>query len=138
MTLRISFSVPGEPRGKGRPRFAKGRAYTDAATASYENLIAINAKAAMAGREPLATPVDVWVRINMQPPSSASKSRIALMLSGDLRPIKRPDIENVAKAVLDAMNQIVFRDDAQVCGLRVAKFYDSQPGLTIDVEEVLP
>lgn len=38
--MELTFTVPGEPRGKGRPRFSGGRAYTDSETRAYERKIA--------------------------------------------------------------------------------------------------
>lgn len=135
----ITFQVPGEPRGKGRPRFAKGRTYTDAATASYENLIALACKAARNGQEPFDGPVAVWITATLQPPRSVSKKSRALMLLDNPkhRPTKRPDVENIAKAALDGMNQIAFRDDAQVARLIITKRWGEEPGLTITVQEML-
>lgn len=44
------------------------------------------------------------------------------------------DVDNLAKAVLDAMNGLVFEDDAQVCDLRVMKIYtDKEPGVYVSV-----
>lgn len=41
------------------------------------------------------------------------------MLSGELLPTKKPDIDNIVKAVLDALNEVAYRDDTQVVELQV-------------------
>jgi Holliday junction resolvase RusA-like endonuclease len=133
----ISFTVPGEPRGKGRPRATiRGQhagVYTDAKTASYENLIRLAAKAAMGAQAPLEGSLSLMVMILMQPPASASKRRRAGMLSGEIRPTKRPDTNNVVAAAQDGMNQVVYRDDAQIVMLHASKRYSTTPGLEITV-----
>lgn len=50
--------------------------------------------------------------------------------------VKRPDIENLAKAILDAMTAVIYRDDAQIVELHVRKEYSAEPGVLIRVEEL--
>lgn len=140
MTASVTFTVPGEPRGKGRPRFARktGRAYTDAQTASYENLIKLACQAAMEGREPFDGPVAVHLAAFLKIPTTATHKRLAAIRAGDEWPTKRPDIENIAKSALDGMNGVAFGDDSQVVNLAAKKFWGSPPGLTITVSEILP
>ena len=113
----LRFTIPGEARGKGRPRFGQGRAYTDPKTAAYEALIGWSARQAMRGRPPISEAVSVALVISVVPPASASKARRARLLAG-LEAIRGPfDIDNVAKAILDGMNRIAYADDRQVVGL---------------------
>jgi Holliday junction resolvase RusA-like endonuclease len=136
---QFSFWVPGEPRAKGRPRTAviKGRArvYTDAETASYQNLVKLACNQAMAGAEPIAGPVQVVISAHLKPPASGSKKRLQEMLAGARMPTKRPDIENITKVVLDGMNQIAFADDSQVVNLVAAKRWAAEPGVRVWVSE---
>ena len=68
--MELQFIVPGEPRGKGRPRFTRrGFAYTDTATRDYETLIACRASEAMPCA-PVETPVSV--RVDMKPDEFAA------------------------------------------------------------------
>ena len=134
MTLR--FTVPGAPRGKGRPKFARHgdfvRTYTDDKTAAYENLVAIAAQAAMSGRPPYDFALRMTMTATFAPPKSFSAKRRAQMLEGAVRPAKKPDLDNVLKAVLDGCNRIVFVDDAQVVEFAdVRKVYGETPGLTV-------
>lgn len=133
----IQIEVPGQPRGKGRPRFARVgvgvRTYTDAKTASYENLVRLAASQSMAGRAPLAGPVHVSVNAWMSVPTSWSKRRREDALRGVVRPTTKPDADNLVK-VLDALNGIVWRDDSQVVQLTVGKHYSATPSMVIVVE----
>lgn len=60
------------------------------------------------------------------------------MMSGDVIPVKKPDIDNIAKAVLDGLNGHAFADDKQVAALTVRKLYDSTPRVEVKVEEIVP
>lgn len=48
--------------------------------------------------------------------------------------VKKPDADNLAKAVKDAMTGLVYRDDSQIVALMVSKVYGDQPGVAIDAE----
>jgi Holliday junction resolvase RusA-like endonuclease len=135
--LTVFIQMPGAPVAKGRPRFAKGRAYTPAETAAYEKALAWAALAAMAGRKPLDGPLDVGVFVFIAPPASWSDKRKALALSGLILPTKRPDGDNYLKAALDSLNGVVWHDDAQATDIRVRKRYRAEPGLFITVQQMI-
>jgi Holliday junction resolvase RusA-like endonuclease len=130
-----SFTIPGDPRGKGRPKATaiggRARVYTDLKTRSYEGQIANLADFAMNGAEPLSGPVHVNVRVLFKPVSSTSKKAREAMLAMEIMPAKRPDLDNVVKAVLDGMNGIAFKDDAQVCSMTAAKRYAATAGVEV-------
>ena len=132
------FEIPGEPRGKGRPRFSgkNGIAYTDAKTAAYENLVAVSYRAKYAAELPFAGAVRLTATAYMSIPKSASKKRRAAMLAGEIRPTKKPDIDNVLKAVLDGMSGVAFRDDSQVTCIIIRKEYAETPCLTVAIENL--
>jgi Holliday junction resolvase RusA-like endonuclease len=137
MTFAIIFSVEGDPVGKQRPRFTKtGRTYTPKKTSDYEGMIADKAMVAMGPSTPLETPVAVYIYINHAIPSSYSKKRKEACLNRFERP-KKPDLDNVAKAYLDAMNGIVYKDDVQVVSLHVTKRYDTIASVHVCVREEL-
>lgn len=126
--------LAGEPRGKGRPRFAPqtGRAYTDANTRNYESQLAWAAQTAMRGDAPLLGPLRVTVTAFVSIPKSFSRKKYEAAREGDLRPTTKPDADNIAK-MLDALNKIVWQDDSQIVRLVVEKFYSESPRLEIDI-----
>ena len=137
MTFQLIFSVEGDPVGKQRPRFTKtGRTYTPKKTSDYEATIKAQAFSAMGPAEPLETPVAVYIYINHAIPASYSKKRKEDCLNRFERP-KKPDLDNVAKAYLDAMNGIVYKDDVQVVSLHVTKRYDTIASVHVCVKEEL-
>lgn len=136
----LSFSVPGEPRGKGRPRFVStpqgGRAYTDAQTVAYENFVKFCARAA--GAQIIDGPVEMRIAVYLPIPQSAPKKRQAAMLSGAELPTKKPDLSNVLKLIEDALNLIAYRDDAAIVSMTMTKHYALDPRVDVYVTSVQP
>lgn len=112
-----SFVLRGEVRGKPRPRFSSrggyGRAYTPASYMKYERSIA-NAYTEAGGKKFSGT-VSVSIFIHRELPKSRPKRLLAELDTS------KPDIDNVAKAVLDALNGVAYDDDKQVVSLHVTK-----------------
>lgn len=112
-----SFVLRGEVRGKPRPRFSSrggyGRAYTPASYMKYERSIA---KAyTEAGGKKFIGAMSVSIFIHRELPKSRPKRILAELDTS------KPDIDNVAKAVLDALNGVAYEDDRQVVRLNVIK-----------------
>jgi len=142
MTFMVNFSIDGPPHGKGRPRFRRFgnfvQTYTDAKTKSYETLVKEAAIKAMGSSPPLEGPVKLDLIIRLPVPKSYPKKRSEACLNGSEWPTKKPDWDNVAKSVADAMNDIVFLDDTQIVIARVVKTYSAEAGVDVQVSEVLP
>ena len=134
----ISFTVPGPPRGKGRPQFARrGKfvtTYTDDKTASYENLVALACREVMKGAPTMEGPVWLQVSATFAIPASASKVKKLAMATGHVAATKKPDLDNIVKAVLDGLNSVAFVDDVQVIHISARKDYGPQPGVWVCVE----
>lgn len=145
--LIAKIILPGEPRGKGRPRFrvvpaaagrpAFGQAYTDAATRHYEDKLKQVAALAMRGCMPFDGAVMVRVIARMPVPQSwpAKKQRDAH--AGIVRPTGKPDADNLLK-VIDSCNGVVWNDDSQVVSAFVSKVYSAAPALVIEVYRIAP
>lgn len=136
----VTIVMTGAPRGKGRPRFARigagVRAYTDAETEAYEGAIKAHARVAMAGRAPFRYAVRVDICAHMPiPPSWPFKKREAAR-AGRIRPTGKPDGDNIAKAIYDALNKVVWDDDAQIVHAVIVKRYSETPKLVIVAEAI--
>lgn len=133
----VSFLVPGEPVGKGRPKVStiggQPRMYTPPKTKAYEELIGKVAQQVMAGRELIAGPVMIDLRIVLGIAASWPKRKTAAALAGNLMPTKKPDIDNVLKAICDGINGIVFKDDVQVVDVISRKRYGETPGVHVRI-----
>ena len=141
MTFQVHIHVEGNPVPKKRPRFSTQggvlRSYTDAKTRSYEDHVNITARGSMGSSPPLETAVGVYLYIRLPIPKSWPKKRTEGALNGLEKPISKPDIDNLAKSLLDGMNGVVFKDDSQIVSLHVTKVYASDPGVSIMVREEL-
>ena len=141
MTFIVAFTVDGIPHGKGRPRFRSlgkfVQTYTDAKTKSYESKIKDAAKQAMGSSDPLEGPVRLDLLIKLPVPKSYPKKRSEACLSGSEWPTKKPDWDNVAKSIADAMNDVVFLDDTQIVVAKVSKRYSAEPGVDVRISEIL-
>lgn len=131
--MSIAFTVPGVPVGKGRPRMGAGRMYTPGKTVAYEGLIAHAAQQAMGSAAPVEFACQVQMIITIPVPASWSKKKQTAALAGQVMPTKKPDTDNVVKAVFDGMNGVVWRDDVQAVDLFVRKRYGALPGVQVRV-----
>lgn len=134
--MGLTFEVPGDPRGKGRPRFTKtGHTYTDSDTKAYEQKIIAYYKKSFGGyRWPDEAFISVKVTAHYQIPKSATKAAVAAMQAGKLFPSRKPDIDNVLKIVLDALNGVAYKDDSRVVCVEAEKVYSFTPKLVIELK----
>ena len=51
-------------------------------------------------------------------------------------PIKKPDVDNVAKIILDSISGIVYKDDKQIVKLTVSKKYSDIPKVEVKIYNV--
>lgn len=138
----VKFSVPGAPQGKARPRVVRAKSgisltYTPDKTVAYEELVRIRYKAAAQGfRFPDDAQVVVQITARFPIPASKSKKVRAAMRSGQIKPAKKPDCDNIVKIVCDALNGMAYKDDAQVVLAQVAKEYTDEPRTDVRLWEV--
>ena len=106
------FEVPGKITGKARPRVntLTGRAYTPGNTKDYEMLIKQYFKVKYPRYETLEGRIIIKIEAYFEPPKSTSKKQTEQMLENKISPTKKPDIDNIIKIVLDALNKMAFRD----------------------------
>ncbi len=138
--MAITFTVLGEPNGKGRPCFARRgnyvSTYTPEKTVLYENLIKTEYRLQVGVKKfPKGVPLDMRIKVFLSIPASASKKNQILMEAGELRPTKKPDNDNVEKVIADALNGIAFHDDAQIVDNQTRKFYSYTPRVEVILQE---
>lgn len=135
--MKLTFKILCVPIGKGRPRVtARGKfahAYTPKKTKDYEKFLKAEAATAMTGWAPLTGPLKVDIQFTMPIPKSVTKKGRELMLTGTVKHTKKPDSDNLAKSVLDALNGVVWEDDSLIYDLHVTKYYGAEPGIIITV-----
>ena len=133
----IVVEIPGEPCAQGRPRFARrGQhmvAYDPAKSRTWKATAQDHMRHAMAGSQPMQGPVECELFATFTCPKSDWRKREPVIARWHA---KKPDAENVAKAILDAATGVLWLDDAQVSKLEVSKVIASQgaaPGVRVEV-----
>jgi Holliday junction resolvase RusA-like endonuclease len=138
--IQIMFTIYGEPVPKGRPRFStRGKfpvAYTPEKTKNYESEVGMMAKAAMGSSEQLQGALEAFIYVTFAVPASYSKKRTEACLSGQEKHTKKPDLDNVVKAVLDGMSDIVFLSDSQITSIHATKVYGEVAKVEVLVKQV--
>ena len=132
----VEFTIPGQPVAKGRARITTYgghvRSYTPEKTRRYENQVSSYAAEAMRGNPPMGGPVEVIVEAHMMVPKSWSFKKRLAAIAGQIKPVTKPDLDNIVKA-LDGMNGIVVVDDSQIVKLTATKSYSDTPQLIVTV-----
>ncbi len=132
----LEFTIPGEPVAKGRPRMTRqGRAYTPKKTVNYETLIQECFAIAYPGHQPITGPLGLKIDAHFTVPASWSLKKQRQAYDGQLRPTKKPDIDNVIKC-MDALNGIAWKDDSQIVTVIASKWYSDRPRVEIEITEV--
>lgn len=131
------FEVPGKITGKARPRVntLTGRAYTPGNTKDYEMLIKQYFKIKYPKYETLEGRIKVKIIAYFEPAKQTSKKQVELMLENNISPTKKPDIDNVIKIILDALNKMAFKDDSQITKLDIEKVYAKEEKIYVKIEE---
>lgn len=131
------FEIPGEIVGKARPRMNTytGKAYTPTKTKNYEYGIRQWFVLNYPRFKQIENRVNVTIIAYFDIPKSTSKKKVQEMLDGNISPTKKPDIDNIVKIVLDALNKFAFKDDTQVTKLTVEKIYAKAPKVYVKIEE---
>lgn len=132
----ITFTVPGEPVAKGRARsfIRNGHIghYTPEKTVSYEKLVKEAAQKSMGDKLPAEGAVSLVVRAYMGIPTSWSQKKQRAAALGEITPTKRPDLDNIVKAIKDGANCVTWKDDSQVIDVRASKRYGT-PRVEVEV-----
>lgn len=110
----VTFKVDGKVVGSARPRVTRHGTYIPKATREYRKLIAAAYTAKAKGRKATG-PVTVYIDVFRELPKSRPKK-----VTGEPDTFK-PDVDNIAKNVLDALNGIAWEDDSQVVCMRIKK-----------------
>ncbi|MBB5508136.1 Holliday junction resolvase RusA-like endonuclease [Paraburkholderia sp. JPY681] len=90
---------------------------------------------AMNGAAPMKRPIALLLTMHMPIPESWSKKRKDLAIRGLIGATVKPDVDNVCKAVTDAMNGIVYADDKLIVSATIVKQYGAVPHVAVRVQE---
>lgn len=140
----VRFDIPGPPKAQGRAKTrivtAKGTGrqfasiYTPASSRKEAGEVRYLASRQMGDRVPFEGPIQINLSFLLAIPTSFSKKARREALAGWQFPAKKPDYDNLAKLICDAMNGIVYRDDSQIVTAFITKRYSEQPTVLVSVK----
>jgi Holliday junction resolvase RusA-like endonuclease len=130
----IFFSVPGQPVPWARAGAHGKVRFTPAPQRSYAGVLKLYAQRAMRGSL-IDGPVSLTLRAYYLWPKSMSAKKRAMV--GAQWKVSKPDADNLVKILKDALNQVVWTDDARIARMVVEKLYDDRPRLDVEITEML-
>jgi len=138
----MKFEVVGSPVGKKRPKFSTIHGYAQAVKAKedviYENLVKVSFQQAKTVDYDLFNkPIKMKITAFFAVLKSFSKKKIEQALQGTISPVTKPDVDNIAKIICDALNDVAYKDDTQIVELTIVKKYAMEPKVEITLEEYL-
>ena len=133
----IKFEILGQPIAKQRPRVTRqGIAYTPSKTVNYETMVKYTYQSLYWNRELITGHIEAHITAIFPVPKSYSKKKTAELLAGHNNYDKKPDCDNLAKIILDALNGIAYKYDSQVTSLHITKEYGTQPKVIVELKEI--
>ena len=139
---KLMFEIPGSPIGQGRPKFSTinghAKAYDPEKSRNYKAYVKLLATQAMKeqGFTMIDGPCCLDIMAFFEVPKSKSKKFKERALLGLERPTKKPDIDNIVKALQDALNGLAYKDDSSIVFLSVAKCYSEVPRVEVILREI--
>lgn len=131
----LEFVVPGQPVAKARPRLsASGHAFTPKKTKNYERMVAGLAKKQWMF-EPMKGAIKMQVTCIFKRPKRLQRKKDPV---GRIWMTKRPDLDNVCKAIADGV-EVIMKDDAQIVWIEASKMYAAkgeEPHVLVTLEQV--
>lgn len=136
--MKYSFEIKEKAIGKQRPRYSSKtrRMYTPTKTSTFEEKVkyAFLSKYNIA-TEPSKKAFKAKIIAVYEPPKSLSKKKKEELLK-QINYTKKPDVDNVAKIILDSLNGLAYKDDSQVSALLVLKDYGTENKICVELEEI--
>lgn len=138
---QIRFTVPGNPFGKQRPKFARRgqfvQTYTPKETVQREKVVAAIYEDVAKGKKfEEKVPLEIQITAYYPIPQSTSKKKRKEMLEHRIRPVVKPDLDNVAKLIYDALNGVAWHDDNAIVSTQIGKFYSENPRVEVFIQVV--
>lgn len=139
-TAIIHFTIDGRAEPQGRPRATKMgnniKLYDPPKSKAYKRVVGLIAQSYMSRNqlEPYTGALKVTLGFCFKPPKSYTQKRLKSIQDGTELYTKKSDIDNLAKAVTDGMNQITYHDDAQIVAMELTKQYADDDYTVVTIE----
>ena len=139
--MTVAFVIPYEPMGKERPRayscHGHTQVYTPYKTREYEEMIK-TIYSLQVGHKRFPDDAEILLEVIacFAVPKSTSKTKRELMLNGGILPRKKPDYDNIAKIITDALNGVAYKDDSQIVWADIRKKYAKNPCVYVTLTSI--
>ena len=136
----IHFKIEGRGQPQGRPRAVRMgagvRMYDPPKSKAYKQMVSAKVRSYMKinGIQTITEPIAVHLNFYFTPPKSYSKKRIRAIEAKEELFTKKPDLDNLAKSILDSCNNLLFKDDSQIVGLTIGKHYGHEDYVDVKVQ----
>lgn len=139
----IVLIIDGNPFGKQRPRVVRtrkgaSRAFTPEKTANYESYIKTlyiqkyGRRISFKEDDELHLDIKAYYEIAKSTPKYLKE----MMITGVVKPTKKPDVDNIIKIIADSLNEVAYKDDKQIVACSCQKFYASEPRVEIVISKL--
>lgn len=138
--MKYKFEIKEKAIGKQRPRYSSKthRMYTPTKTSTFEEKVKWAFKSKYNIETELSTkPFKAKIIAVFEPAKSLSKKKKEELIKTKAGYTKKSDIDNISKIILDALNGLAYKDDAQVVKLEAQKIYGENNIIYIELEEVI-
>lgn len=131
--MTIKFFIPGPLFGKARPRKGKFGVYDPASNREYESKVKAAYLEARGILDPTDEPVMLIVEAYYPIPKTAKRKRMPDKIQpGDIC-MGKPDCDNILKSIMDGLNKVAYKDDAQVYDVHCTRRYADEPGVKVTI-----
>ena len=132
----MQFTISGQPIAKGRPKFTKrGFAYTPDKTREYEEWVKWEFTNQIK-EQPYENPVEMNIKFYIEIPKSYPKQKQKKLEEETTYRGKKPDLDNLIKAVTDSINGLAYVDDSLIVKIKAEKFYGKTPRTEVEIKQV--
>ena len=136
---KLIFKIDGKPIAKQSVKFTRaGVSYTPAHITNYSNWVKLCFKQAypdFSASEFDNAPLKVVIFTAFEMPKSFSKNKQLQAIAGAIRPIVKPDCDNISKNILDSLNGLAYPDDKQIVSLNIEKFYSENAHTVVTISK---
>ena len=136
----IHFKIEGRGVPQGRPRAVRMgagvRMYDPPKSKAYKQMVSARVRSYMKinGIQTITEPLAIHLNFYFTTPKSYSKKRIRAIEAKEELFTKKPDLDNLAKSILDSCNNLLFKDDSQIVGLTIGKHYGDEDYVDVKVQ----
>lgn len=139
----IVLIIDGNPFGKQRPRVVRtgkgaSRAFTPEKTMQYESYVKVLYRRKYGRHTSFKEDDELHLDIKAyyEIAKSTPKYLKEMMLTGVVKPTKKPDVDNIIKIIADSLNEVAYKDDKQIVACSCQKFYASEPRVEIAISKL--